>query len=194
MKILGITGGIGSGKTTVCHLFELLGVPVFYADDEAKKLYTDSKIKARVVRLFGKKVQDKYREIDTKSLAEIVFSDKQLLAKLNGIIHPEVSRRFNAWKKRQNGHKIVIREAAIMVESGSYHDLDYLVSVNSTKNLKINRLLQRGNLNMEAIEQRMKGQLSDEERKKYSDAVIVNDEKHSLIEQVVKLHKKLTNR
>lgn len=192
MKVVGITGGIGSGKSTVCKLFELLGVPVFYSDDEAKKLYDDAKVRARVVRLFGKKVLQKGGRIDKAKLAGIVFSDKDLLMQLNGIIHPEVGKRFNAWNKKQKGAKMVLKEAAIMIESGAYKELDYLVSIISTKELKIKRLTGSRNLSISEIERRMNEQISDKEREKYSDAVIVNDEKHSLIEQVLKLHKKLT--
>lgn len=192
MKVIGITGGIGSGKTTVCKLFELLGVPVFYADDEAKALYGDAKIRARVVRLFGKQVLGQDKKIDKAKLAQIVFSDKALLTQLNRIIHPEVGKRFVTWTKKQKGAKLVIKEAAIMIESKANRGLDYLVSVNSPKELKIKRLLLRNNMNFADIEKRMNEQLSDKERAKYSDAVILNDEKHSLIEQVVKLHKKIS--
>ena len=194
MKTVGITGGIGSGKTTVCKLFELLGVPVFYADDEAKKLYDEAKIRSKVVRLFGKKVLDKSRKIDTNKLAQLVFSDKALLSQLNGIIHPEVRKKFMGWKKKQKGAKMLIKEAAIMVESGTYKELDYLISIISTKELKINRLLNRNNSDINNIEKRMKEQISDKERIKYSDAIIVNDEKHSLIEQVMELHEKLSGK
>ncbi len=194
MKIVGITGGIGSGKTTVCKIFRLLGVPVFYADDEAKKLYDDKKIKSKVVKLFGKKVLEKGNKIDKKKLAEIVFSDKKLLVKLNGIIHPEVRKRFIAWTKKQKGNKYVIKEAAIMIESGANKDLNYLVSINSPKDLRINRILNKNIMNIAAINKRLKEQMSDREREKYSDAVIYNDDTHSLIEQVLKLHTKLSGK
>ena len=192
MKVVGITGGIGSGKTTVCRLFELLSVPVFYADDEAKKLYDEAKIRAGVVKLFGKKVLDKNMRIDKIKLAEIAFSNKTLLGKLNAIIHPEVRKRFIAWLKKQAGAQMVVKEAAIMIESGANNDIDYLISINSPKELKINRILKSRNLSVEEVEKRMGEQLSDKEREKYADAIIVNDEEHSLIEQVLKLHKKLT--
>ena len=194
MKVLGITGGIGSGKTTVCKIFELLGVPVFYADDEAKQLYDDAKIKSRVLKLFGKKILEKGNKIDKKKISEFVFSDKKLLAKLNAIIHPEVRKRFSAWMKKKNGSKYVIKEAAIMIESGSHKELDYLVSVNSPKVLRIKRIINRSNMPVEEINKRIKEQISDKERAKYSDVIILNDDKHSLIEQVLKLHAKLTGK
>lgn len=194
MNVVGITGGIGSGKSTVCRLFELLGVPVFYSDDEAKTLYEDAKIRTRVVRLFGKRVLDKSKRIDKNKLAQIVFSDKTLLSKLNSIIHPGVRRKFIAWKKKHKGAKMVLKEAAIMIESGAYKDLDYLISIKSPKELRIKRLLSKGNLSLADIEKRIREQISDKEREKYSDAVIVNDEHHSLIEQVMKLHHRFTHK
>lgn len=194
MKIVGITGGIGSGKTTVCRLFELLGIPVFYADDEAKKLYDDAKIRAKVLKLFGKKIIDKNKRINKNVLAKIVFSNKALLTKLNAIIHPEVLRRFEAWKKKQNGVPFVLKEAAVMIESGSYRDIDFLISVKSNKYLRINRLLSSRSMSVGEIEKRMKEQISDLEREKYSDYIIRNDERHSLIEQVLRLHKKISSK
>lgn len=192
MRVVGITGGIGSGKTTVCKIFELLDIPVFYADDEAKKLYDDVKIKLKVVKLFGKNVVKKNGKIDKTKLAEIVFSDKFSLAKLNAIIHPEVRKKFSEWKKKKKDKKYVIKEAAIMIESGAYKELDYLISVNSPKYLRIKRILYKNNIDIKDINKRMNEQISDKIREKYADAVIINDEKHSLIEQVTNLHKHLS--
>ena len=194
MLVVGITGGIGSGKTTVCKIFDLLGVPVFYADVEAKKLYDDKKVRLKVEKLFGKKVFGKGKKIDKKKVAEIVFSDKKLLAKLNAIIHPEVAQKFNEWKKKQKTAKYVIKEAAIMIESGSYTSLDFLVSVISSKELRIKRVMSRNNMSLVDINKRIKEQISDKERAKYSDAIILNDEKHSLIEQVLKFHAKISGK
>ncbi|TAL61892.1 MAG: dephospho-CoA kinase [Bacteroidetes bacterium] len=194
MKVVGITGGIGSGKTTVCKLFELLGIPVFYSDDEAKKLYDHSKIRSKVVKLFGKRVLDKNKGIDKNKLAAIVFSNGILLDKLNRIIHPQVQKQFIAWKKKQKGVEMVIKEAAIMIESGAYKEINYLISINSPKQLRINRLLYRNNISVSNIKKRMNEQISDKEREKYSDAIIVNDEKHSLIGQVLQLYKKLNRK
>src|SRR5688572_33347798 len=122
MKTVGITGGIGSGKTTVCKIFELLGVPIFYADEEAKQLYNDAKIKSKVVKLFGDQILTKSREIDKAKLAQLVFSNKTSLVKLNALIHPAVRAKFKAWKKTQKGARYVIEEAAIMIESGAYKE------------------------------------------------------------------------
>ncbi len=189
MKVVGITGGIGSGKTTVCKIFELLGVPVFYADIEAKKLYDDKKIISKVVKLFGKKILDSKKKVDKKKLAQIVFNDKQSLSKLNAIIHPEVKRKFEVWKRKHKGVKYVIKEAAIMIESGSHNCVDFLVSITVNKLLRINRIIIRDKVNKKDVEKRIHEQISDKERAKYSDAIIINDNKHSLIEQVLKIHR-----
>ena len=187
MLVVGITGGIGSGKTTVCKIFELFGIPVFYADDEAKKLYQDKKIIIKVVKLFGKKILNSKKKIDKKNLAEIVFNSSSSLTKLNAVIHPEVKKKFEAWKKKQSGKKYVIKEAAIMIEAGSYKDIDYLVSINADKSLRINRIITRDNVNIIEIKKRISKQISDKERAKHSDEIIINNQTHSLIDQVLKI-------
>lgn len=191
MKVVGITGGIGSGKTTVCKIFELLGLPVFYADDEAKKLYDNATIKSKVVKLFGKKILGKDRKVDRTKLASIVFNDKSSLSKINSLIHPSVRKKFHQWKNRQKGVQYVIEEAAIMIESGVYMEINYLISINSPKQLRINRVISKYKLDINEIKKRMKEQISDKEREKYADAIILNDGKHSLIEQVLNIHAKL---
>ena len=188
MKVVGITGGIGSGKTTVCKIFELLDIPVFYADEEAKKLYEDKKIIFRVVKLFGKKILVSAKEVDKKKLADLVFSNKASLAKLNAIIHPEVKRKFEMWKNKQKHVGYIVKEAAIMIESGSHKDIDYLVSVIADKSLRINRIITRDKITKSDIEKRITEQISDKERSKYSNAIIINDGNHSLIDQVLKIH------
>ncbi|MBI4929616.1 MAG: dephospho-CoA kinase [Bacteroidetes bacterium] len=192
MKVIGITGGIGSGKTTVCKIFELFGVPVFYADVEAKKLYDDTKIKSKVIKLFGNKILAKDQTIDKRKLAAIVFNDKPSLEKLNALIHPLVRKKFLDWKKKHKGVKYVIKEAAIMIESGANKELDYLISVSSPKSLRLNRIILRDKVEKLEVEKRIKEQIPDREREKYSDTIIINDSKHSLIEQVLKIHQHLS--
>ena len=191
MKVVGVTGGIGSGKTTVCTIFELLGVPVFYADAEAKKLYDDATIKSKVVKLFGKKIIGKDRKVNKMKLASIVFNDKTSLAKINLLIHPAVRKKFDVWKKQHKAVKYVIEEAAIMIESGVYKEIDYLISINSSKLLRINRVIESGKLNTREVKKRIQEQISDKKREKYADVIIVNDGKHSLIKQVLRIHEKL---
>jgi dephospho-CoA kinase len=194
MRTVGITGGIGSGKTTVCRIFELMGIPVFYADTEAKKLYDVPEIRSKVVALFGKKVLAKGGKIDKKKLADIVFDDRSALSKINSLIHPAVRQRFLEWKKQQKRAPYVIKEAAIMIESGAYKELDHLISVTSPKSLRISRVIGRDNVVKSNIEKRISEQISDIEREKCSDKVIVNDERHSLIEQVLRIHRSLSRK
>ncbi|MEK6615951.1 MAG: dephospho-CoA kinase [Bacteroidota bacterium] len=191
MKVVGVTGGIGSGKTTVCKIFELLGVPVFYADAEAKKLYDNAIIKSKVVKLFGKKILEKDGNVDKTKLASIVFNDKPSLAKINSLIHPAVRKLFHQWKNRQKGVTYVIEEAAIMVESGVYKEIDYLISINSPTLVRINRVIKSYKLTTSEIKKRMQEQISDKEREQYADAIISNDGRHSLIEQALRIHEKL---
>ncbi len=193
MKVVGITGGMGSGKTTVCRIFELLGIPVFYADDEAKKLYEVPSIRSGTVRIFGRGILDPQGRIDKKKLAGIVFNDKKALKQINNLIHPAVKKKFIAWVKKQKSHRYVIKEAAIMIESGASRDIDYLISVISPKSLRISRLILRDNTNTSSLKKRISEQLPDKELLKRSDAVILNDDKHSLIEQVLKIHSNISS-
>jgi dephospho-CoA kinase len=192
MKVVGVTGGIGSGKSIVCKLFSLLGVPVFDADAEAKKMYEQTVIKKKVVKLMGKQVLLPNGSIDKTKLSELIFADTKQLKRINSIIHPPVKKRFLTWKKANKQHSYVVKEAAIMVESGTYKEVDFLISVNAPQKMRIERLLKRGGLSVSQITQRMKLQLSDVKRNKYADAIIYNDLHHSLIEQVLQLHNHFT--
>ncbi len=185
---------MGSGKTTVCKIFELLGVPVFYADDEAKKLYDNKTIKQKVVKVFGTSILNTNKEIDKKVLSQKVFNNNSLLAKLNAIIHPEVRKKFSEWRKNQKGKKYVLKEAAIMIESGTHKEIDFLISIQTPKSLRIKRLLNRNKLTILEIKRRIAQQISDKKRAKYSDVIINNDDKHSLIEQALKIHRRLTEK
>lgn len=191
MKVVGITGGIGSGKTTVCKIFELLDVPIFYADEEARKLLHDKKIKNEITKIFSQKILGSTKEINRKKLADIVFENKSSLKKLNSIIHPAVRKKFENWKKKQADAKYIIEEAAILIESGANENIDFLVSVISNKQLKINRIVNRDKVRKQDVLYRMKNQMSDKERAGKSDVVIINDGEHSLIEQVLKIHHQL---
>jgi dephospho-CoA kinase len=194
MKVVGITGGIGSGKTTVCKIFKALGIPVFYADDEAKKLYDDPKIISAVIREFGMKILNSKKKVNKKKLARIIFNDNKALAKINAIIHPATIRRFEAWKKKQKEANYVIKEAAIMIESGTHQNVDFLISINANNSLRMRRIMKRDGAKPHEVKMRMKNQLSDKERNKYADAIIVNDGNHSLIEQIMQIHNLILKR
>jgi len=191
---LGITGGIGSGKTTVCKLFELLGIPVYYSDEESKKLLSeDATLKKQVVSLFGETVLDAEENIDRKKLASIVFNNKEQLEKLNAILHPAVGMHFEQWLTKQNA-PYILKEAAILFESGAYKQVDKVITVVAPLELKIQRTMKRDHATKEAVLSRISIQLSDEEKVKRSHFVIENDEQNLLIPQVLKIHASLIHK
>lgn len=190
MKQLCITGGIGSGKSTVCRIFKQLGVPVYNADERAKALYTESEVvKHAVIDLIG---SDAYanNKLNREFLANQIFNNKEMLEQLNAIIHPAVRQDYELWVRQQQSD-YVIKEAAILIESGAYRSCDFIAVVNAPKELRIQRVTQRDEVDRAAVEARISHQLSDEERTKYADFIIVNDGKHSLIHQILKVHNKM---
>lgn len=185
---IGITGGIGSGKSLVCRVFETLGIPVYYSDDESKKLTDrDPQIIGQVSSLFGSHLYAS-GVLDRKALAALVFNDGARLDQLNAVIHPRVKEHFIAWCALQS-KPYVIKEAAIMFESGAYKDLDYMVTVSAPQELRIKRVTERDGLSGEEIRKRMNNQLTDEEREKRSDFILQNDEKQLILPRIVDLHR-----
>ncbi|MFV0541248.1 MAG: dephospho-CoA kinase [Aestuariibaculum sp.] len=192
MKIVGLTGGIGSGKTTVAKAFASLGVPVYIADDEAKKLMTTSKvIKRELVGLFGSGAYVG-NKLNRPFIAHIIFNDKAYLQKMNAIVHPEVGKHFKKWLKKQNT-PYVIKEVAILFENGGNKDCDYVITVIAPKPLRVERLLNRDNTTKEKIEAIMKNQWTDEEKIKLSDFVIENTALEKTQEKVAKIHWEILN-
>lgn len=190
---LGITGGIGSGKSTLCKVLEKLGIPVYYADEEAKMILDSSSIQKKIINSFGKNVLDDGGKLDRKKLAALVFSENKKLEKLNSLIHPAVAKHYAAWVKSKSKNKIVAKEAAILFESGSYKQMDKIVCVYAPKELRIKRAMERGNATREEILNRIKKQIPEKEKMRRSDFVIYNDEKKMMLPQVLKLLKKLTS-
>jgi dephospho-CoA kinase len=189
MLKIGITGGIGSGKTTICRVFELLNVPVYYADEASKKLLvSDPDIKKKILSVFGKEVLDAQQLISRKEIAALVFGNEMELKKLNTIMHPAVAIHFDSWLKAFAEYPYVIKEAAIMFESGAYLQMDKIVTVTAPDELRIARVLKRDAVSKEEIQRRINAQLSEGERIKRSNYVIVNDEQQLVIPQVLKLH------
>ncbi len=187
---IGITGGIGSGKTTVCKIFEQFGVPVFYADDEAKKLLQKKEIIHLLEPAFGNAIIDSNGNIDRTKLATLVFNDEVQLKKLNAIIHPEVAKIFENWLQKNKGQQYIVKEAAILFESGASKALDKNISVSAPLELRISRVMRRDNVAREKVLDRMKNQFSDEERGALADHVIINDDKQALLPQALELHEK----
>ncbi|MGV6828093.1 MAG: dephospho-CoA kinase [Flavobacteriales bacterium] len=191
MKIVGLTGGIGSGKTTVAKMFKELGVPVYISDVEAKKLTQTSKIiKRKLTQLLGEQT---YKDgvLNKKYVANKIFNNQQLLEDTNAIIHPKVSQHFKKWIKKQKGN-FCIKESAILFENGTSKNCDYTILVTSPKKVKIQRILQRDKTTLEAIEARMNNQWLDEKKEKLADFVIENIDLEITKEKVKKLYLKLS--
>lgn len=186
---IGITGGIGSGKTFICRLFQMLGVPVYNADEEAKKLMnTDSRIREKLVAQFGQAVY-KDGQLDRAFLARVVFSDAQKLQILNSIVHPIVIQEAKDWAARQKT-RYSLKEAALLFESGSYKELDYTILVTAPLDLRVQRVMHRDGMTEQQVLERISKQLSDEEKLQLTDFVIVNDGITPLLPQVWTLHQK----
>lgn len=194
MLKVGVTGGIGSGKSTVSRFFSALGVPVYDSDQRAKSLmqYDDS-IRSKIKIEFGDNAYHK-NELNRSYLAEIVFKNESKLKQLNAIVHPVVKTDFINWLSQNSDAKLIIKEAAIMIESGAYKDLDKLIVVNASRNQKIKWIKQRDHLSLEDIKNRIQNQLSDEIRNQYADFIIENNSgKMELKQQVLSIYNKLTD-
>lgn len=187
---IGITGGIGSGKTTVAHIFEVLGIPVYYADEAAKRIMNeDEALKQQIIRHFG---EQSYSEgkLNRSYLASLVFSDKKKLTILNSLVHPATIRCSNLWMKKQTG-PYAIREAALIFESGVQSQLDYVIGVAAPQELRIDRAMKRDNLTRQQVQERMDRQINENIKMKLCDFIIINDEKKPVLPQVLILHDKL---
>lgn len=189
MLKIGITGGIGSGKTTVCKVFELLGVPVFYADDVAKSImYTDPILKSGVIDAFGENSYTQSGELNRSYISSLVFNDKHKLEKLNSLVHPAVFRAFDSWVLSQKEASYIIKEAALLYESDAYKMCDQSILVISPIETRISRVKARDGISAEDIQLRMNRQFSDEQKMKFADHILINDERQLLIPQIIQLH------
>jgi dephospho-CoA kinase len=188
MLTVGITGGIGSGKTTVCKIFETLQVPIYYADERAKWLLNnDEKIINSVKNLLGVEAYIN-GQLNRTYIADKVFNNKELLDSYNEIVHPAVAYDTLEWMQQYVYSKYVIKEAALLVETGLYLTLDKLIVVTAPTELRIQRVMQRDHTTRDAVEARINNQLSEEEKIKVADFVVINDGSTSLIDQVLKIH------
>jgi dephospho-CoA kinase len=189
--IVGITGGIGSGKSTICSVFRLLGVPVFEADAEAKKLTnTSSAIKTGLIDLFGNDIYTTNGTINRKKLAGIIFNDEVQLTKVNELIHPVVRSEFKTWVKKQNA-PYVVHEAAILFESGFYKMMNYTILVSAPENIRTNRVANRDGATLEQVKERMGKQWPDEQKRELASFEIKNDNKELIIPQIIRIDTQL---
>jgi len=188
MLTIGVTGGIGSGKTTVCKVFNVLGIPVFQADSVAGKLQNeDSTIVSKLKARFGDKIYSSEGLLDRKGLAAIVFGDRLLLDEVNKIVHPAVHRAFDQWKSKFEALPYVIYEAAILFETGSFRSFDCSILVVADEKERIERVMKRELTTVEAIRNRMHNQMVDSEKIKLADYIINNNDNQLIIPQVLQL-------
>lgn len=189
--IVGLTGGIGSGKTTVANLFETMGCVIYNSDDKAKEVYFQSEVKVRVIKLLGKEAYLDEYEINKEYISKKVFSNTELLHQLNQIIHPAVKSDFILFKSKLPLGTIIIKESAILFETGIYKDLEKTILVTAPLEVKIDRVKKRNSTSEEDIKKRMSAQWNDEQKAPLANFVIVNDGIKALIPQVVTIIKQL---
>ena len=189
MKVVGITGGIGSGKTTITKYIESLGYPVYIADDEAKKLIDTPEVIKELVEIFGEKIIQN-NLVDKKKLATFVFGNESNLKKLNEIIHPKVRQHFIKWSK-QFDNSIVVKEAAILLESGAYKYCNYTILVTAPEDVRVERVISRDNTTKEEVLKRIRSQWSDEDKAKLADFVIENVDLEKSKQEIEKIIEKI---
>ncbi|TKB95594.1 dephospho-CoA kinase [Pedobacter cryophilus] len=191
MLRIGITGGIGSGKTTVCKVFELLGIPVFYADDVAKELMIKDAILIQQIKAtFGEEAYFADQTLNRKYISDQVFKQPDQLKKLNSFVHPAVFRAFDNWYTQQKA-PYVLKEAALLFESGSYQQNDYNILVSCPLALRIQRVMQRDKVTKEKVMERIAAQLPEETKQSLANYQIQNNEQEFIITQVLQLHSQL---
>ena len=186
----GLTGNIGSGKSVVASVFSSIGIPVFHADEESKKILKIPEIVNLIAGLFGRTVSEGGM-INNKRLASIVFGNPEALQRLNSLLHPLVMKDFNAWVESNRQAPYVLMEAAILFESGFAKEFDYIIHVSCPEETAIERVVKRDGFTRELVIDRMKHQLNNDDKSRMSDFVIINDGSKLLIPQVISIHKKL---
>ncbi len=192
MLKIGITGGIGSGKTTACKIFELLDIPVYYADERAKWLMTNEpNLIANLKEAFGQSVYFENGTLNRKYLANIVFKNQTKLDILNSIVHPIVHLDGLDWHKNQANAPFTLKEAALFFENGTYSQMDKMITVTAPENIRIQRVIERDQTNETAVKARIDKQLPESKKVALSDFVINNDGTQSLILQVIDIYSKL---
>jgi len=190
MLKIGITGNIGSGKSTVARVFEILGVKVFYADAEAKKAMTaDELLIAEIKTAFGAEAYSANGELNRKYIAGIVFKKEEELKKLNSLVHPAVFRAFDEWAKAFTNEPYVIKEAAVLFESGSYQFCDKTLLVSAPLEMRLKRVMDRDHISRAEVEAREARQFTEERKKELADYILHNDDTQLVIPQILELHR-----
>ncbi len=189
---IGITGGIGSGKSTVASIFSILGIPVYYADDRAKWLMVNEpRLVAAIISLFGQEAYLPKGDLNRSHIAKLAFNNPKLLQNLNKLVHPAVKEDYLRWHIVQKNTPYTLKEAALLFESGSAKELDSVIEVFAAQKIRIKRVMSRDGISRKQVMSRIKNQMPELEKRKLADFVILNDGKIGLIEQVIALDKKL---
>ena len=190
MRVVGLTGNIGSGKSTIAGIFKTLNVPVYHADLESRKFLEEKSIIDEIVFQFGKKILTPDNRIDRRAVAEIVFTDKHSLDWLNSLMHPKVMAHFRSWVEQQQA-PYVIQEAAIIYEAGISSEFDNIIYISCPKEIALSRVVARDGVNTQDVLQRMQNQFPDEAKSKLADYWIINDGSELVIPQVLAINQKL---
>lgn len=194
MLKIGITGGIGSGKSTICNLFRNLGVPIFSSDEEGRKILNeDEEVREEIKKLYGQDMFHSNGEIDRPRLASLVFSDPTAMENVVNLVHPKVQAKYEKWCVKNESSPYTLKEAAILFESGYYHDLDKIINVFAPKEVRMERVIKRDKSIKEEVMKRMRFQYTDEERNKLADFILMNEDLDSLLPQVMELHEIFVN-
>lgn len=189
---LGVTGGIGSGKSTVCEIFRLLGVPIYEADAEARILQNSHpQIVSELKQVFGDDIYDDTNQLKRKKLASLVFGNPELLAKLNQIVHPKVRKHFLDWLESHKTSPYIVYEAAILFESGFYRNMDKILLVTAPEALRISRVIARDTVTEAEVRRRIGNQLPEDEKRRLADAILDNNNQQLLIPKIVELDRNL---
>ena len=189
--IIALTGGIGSGKTTIAKLFETMGCLIYYSDEKAKELYYDTEIKKRVIQLLGSDAYSANGSLNSTFIAGIIFKDKTKLESLNAIIHPALEKDFEIFVKQQSPDRIIIKESALIFETDSYKKIKTIILVTAPLEQKIKRVMQRNKMPRENVEKRMSAQWPDEQKIPLASYIISNDDTEAVIPQVISVLKKI---
>jgi len=186
-KIIGLTGGIGSGKSTVANYIASKGIPVYIADDVAKKIMNRKSVVLEVSSIFSENILDDKNKLDRKKIDSIVFNKPKKLKELNAVIHPKVKNHFLNWLRKYKNHPFIIKEAAILFETGGDKDCDAVILVTAPLDLRIKRTIERDNTDEFSVKERIKNQLSDEIKKKSSNFIINNIKLENTLKEVDKI-------
>lgn len=188
MRKVGITGGIGSGKTFIANIFAKIGIPVYSADYHAKRLMNEHEdVKNEMIKNFGKDIYH-HTGLNKELLARIIFNNQSALKSVNDIVHPYVKKDFENWCGRFKNVTYVLQEAAILIESGAYKKLDFIITVSAPEKLRIQRVMERDHVSERHVKDRIRNQIDEKERNEKADFIIYNDGKNLLLPQIISIH------